>query len=105
MQFSVEKINFESIDYLKIKLKPELLNLANKDVLKEYIGSEIKNKNKNFIFDLSEIVTLNSSALGVLIGILNQIKSADGNLKFSNYNEKIKAIFEITKLNLVFDLI
>ncbi len=105
MQLKVEKVDLNNVKFLKLFLKPELLNLSNKDILKEKIESEIKGNNKNFIFDFSEINALNSSALGILIGVLNIINRAGGTLKLANYNKKIKTILEITKLNLVFDLI
>lgn len=105
MQIEREKIIIEGKEFIKFKLKIELLNLSNKDILKDIINKEINNNNKNFIFDFSEIKTLNSSSLGILIGILNLVKKSNGILKFSNYNDRIKNIFEITRLNLVFDLI
>lgn len=105
MNLEREKVILKNLEFIKIKLQPELLNLSNKEFFKEEIENEIKNNNLNFIFDFSKIESINSSGLGILIGILSLIKKHNGSLVISNYNDKIKTIFEITKLNLVFDLL
>ncbi|MCX7833907.1 MAG: STAS domain-containing protein [Ignavibacteria bacterium] len=105
MKLEKEKVTYNELEYLVIKLSPELLGLHNKDILKENIESDLKSNNKNFIIDFSKIETINSSGIGILISILNMIKEYNGTLKISNYNEKVRKIFELTKLNLVFDLI
>ena len=64
----------------------------------------MSNGNKYIALDLSELNSINSAGLGVLIGILNKVKVQNGTLKMLNINERIISIFKITKLDLVFEI-
>lgn len=97
-------MNIENQEYKVIRLNDESLNLAKSHELKASIENEIAAGSKFIAFDLAEISSINSSGLGVLIGILNKLKSAGGNLRILNISDRILNIFKITKLDLVFEI-
>ena len=91
-------------EYKLIAIKDDDLGLANSNDLKQTIESELTSGNRHIAFDLTELNSINSAGLGILIGILNKIKVNSGTLKLLNINERILSIFKITKLDLVFEI-
>lgn len=57
-----------------------------------------------FVFDLSLVTYLSSSALGMLIGIQRRVAQTGARLKLCGISEDIMEVFQITKLDTVFDI-
>jgi len=74
----------------------------NKDLLDE-VTSNIELNGSKFVIDLSNLETLNSSGLGVLITILTKTRKAGGDAIITNISENIEKLLIITKLNTVFN--
>lgn len=79
-----------------------ILSLNQFNTLNELVDSEMKDGVKYFVFDLSDLKSINSSGLGILISGLKKVKKSNGSLKIVNANEKIRNIFKLTKLDNVF---
>lgn len=90
--------------FVVLELDKEDLGYVNSSDLKALINEQLDKKNKAIAFDLKNVITINSSGLGILISCLKLILDNDGSFKLINVNNKIKKIFIITKLNLVFEL-
>ncbi len=90
--------------YIVIDLHEESLGLANSNEIKQTVESEIKSGNKYIALNLGNLTSINSAGLGVLIGILNKVKTNNGSLKMLNINDRVLNIFKITKLDLVFEI-
>ena len=86
-----------------IEVDENALGLNNFNSLKNFVSEELKQGVSSFTFDLSNLKSINSSGLGILIGCLKTIKDAKGSLKIVNASEKILNIFKLTKLNNVFE--
>ncbi len=56
------------------------------------------------VCDFSRVTYLSSSALGMLIGLQRRITQKGGQLKLSGVSDEIREVFEITKLDTVFDI-
>jgi anti-sigma B factor antagonist len=59
---------------------------------------------KSIVLNFSNVEFLSSAALGKLITLDRKVKSAKGRLKMSNVRPEIFEVFQITKLNKVFDI-
>jgi anti-sigma B factor antagonist len=59
---------------------------------------------KSILLNFSDVEFLSSAALGKLITLDRKVKSAKGRLKMSNIRPEILEVFQITKLNKVFDI-
>ena len=55
------------------------------------------------VIDLSNVVWMNSSGLGTMMGCLTSLKNANGDLKLSGVTEKVKSLFMVTKLITIFN--
>jgi len=59
---------------------------------------------KSILLNFSDVEFLSSAALGKLITLDRKVKTAKGRLKMSNIRPEILEVFQITKLNKVFDI-
>jgi anti-sigma B factor antagonist len=87
-----------------IALKGNLMGgpetLAVHEKVKELLGLK---KNK-IVLNLSDVLWINSSGLGMLMGCLTSVKNANGEMKLSGVTDKVKNLFLITKLITLFDV-
>jgi anti-sigma B factor antagonist len=68
-----------------------------KDGLMEYV----KNGNRSIVLDLSDVIFIDSSGLGALIGSL-KLMGADGELVISGARNAVESMFKLTRMNKVF---
>jgi anti-sigma B factor antagonist len=61
-----------------------------------------KQPSKKLIVDLEKVSYIDSSGLATLVEILKKIKSQGGTLGLAGMSEKVKSLFEITKLDKLF---
>jgi anti-sigma B factor antagonist len=63
----------------------------------------LDNGDKVIVLNLSEVDFIDSSGLGALVLILRKI-GADGRIKLCKLKEGVKSIFELTRLDKVFEI-
>ena len=63
----------------------------------------IKKGNEKIVINLSEVDFIDSSGLGVLVLVLRKL-GPDGKIRLCKVNESVRSIFELTRLNEVFDI-
>ncbi len=56
------------------------------------------------VIDFKDVDHLSSAALGTLITINNKIRNKDGQLRLSNIDKNIYQVFQITRLNTLFQI-
>jgi len=78
------------------------VDVYNAPVLKETLHGLLDEKNTDIIIDCKELKYIDSTGLGVLIGVLKRVKDEDGNITIINLKPYIKKIFTITGLDKIF---
>jgi anti-sigma B factor antagonist len=73
------------------------------------LGSELfglvdQQAGKGMLLNFSNVEFLSSAALGKLITLDRKVKAAKGRMKMCNIRPEIFEVFQITKLNKVFDI-
>ena len=59
----------------------------------------------NVLFDLSSMVHIDSSGLGVLVQVLQKVKAGGGNVVLAALQPGPKIVFDITKVSRVFEIV
>ena len=80
------------------------ININNSPELRKAFDELIKAKVLKVLVDFSQVSYIDSSGLATLIEMFQRLKKAGGHLRFSNMEQKIKNIFEITKLYKLFEI-
>ncbi|MDQ1143601.1 anti-sigma B factor antagonist [Bacillus sp. SORGH_AS 510] len=68
------------------KLREEIMPLAEKE-------------NQTIIISLKDVSYLDSTGLGVFVGLFKQLKKNDGEMKLVDLSDRLKRLFEITGLS------
>jgi len=59
---------------------------------------------KNIVIDLRKTLTVDSSALGMLLNMQKDLNKADNEIKIINCNDVVRKIFHITNFEKKFDI-
>jgi anti-sigma B factor antagonist len=63
--------------------------------LQEHLSGLIAKKNYRFVIDLQELNYISSAGLGVLMGMLQEVREHNGDLKVANMSVKIRNLFDM----------
>ena len=63
--------------------------------LQERLAELIGQENYRFVVDLEELNYISSAGLGVLMGMLQEVREHDGDLKVANMSDKIRNLFDM----------
>lgn len=63
--------------------------------LQEHLNNLTEEDNINFLLDLADLDYISSAGLGVLMGILREVRARGGDLKITNMSEKIERVFNL----------
>ena len=72
--------------------------------IKKMFDKAMQKKSERVVVNLKSVTYVDSSGLATLVEILKNIRQYGGKLKLSNLSPKIKSLFEITKLEKLFDI-
>lgn len=72
--------------------------------LKKSFDKLIGSKAPKVVVNLSKVTYVDSSGLATLVEILKNMRSYGGRLRLSDMSSKVKSLFEITKLEKLFDI-
>ncbi len=98
MDFALEsKDDFEIIKFIGNMISDH----ENKPILSVVKDIITKGKNK-FIIDLEQVDTINSSGLGLLLGILTKSRQHGGETIIVNIPNALSKLLVMTKLNMIF---
>ncbi len=70
--------------------------------LKETLNDMVSSKAEDVIVDASELDYIDSTGLGVLIGILKRLKQQEKDIYILNARQNVKKLFSITGLDKIF---
>ncbi|MET3113869.1 anti-sigma B factor antagonist [Pedobacter sp. CG_S7] len=100
MKISKQTIN----DVLIIVIENKEANLSKSEQFKELVFEEITNGARNLIISFKNVEYLDSSFLGALVAILKHLIPLKGKLVITDLNEDILNLFELTRLDKIFNL-
>ncbi|MFH1046584.1 MAG: STAS domain-containing protein [Candidatus Omnitrophota bacterium] len=70
--------------------------------LRKCFDKLIKEQKKKVLLNLSQVGYIDSSGLATLVEMLQRMKRFGGALRLSNLSDKVRGLFEITKLEKLF---
>jgi anti-sigma B factor antagonist len=73
--------------------------------IKKSFDRLIAKKEPKIVVNFSKVTYVDSSGLATLVEVLKGMRSYGGKMKLSDMSPKIKSLFEITKLEKLFDIV
>jgi anti-sigma B factor antagonist len=80
------------------------LIVGNRQELKQKVLDELEKGERKFLIDFGRTGYIDSSGLGVLVSLSKKIREQGGELRLANLNEDLKTLFELTKLDTLFQI-
>lgn len=80
------------------------LDVSTADELKKYLHKLVDEKNINIKLDLEKLDYIDSTGLGVMIGILKRLKIENKEVFIQKPKSNVRKIFSITGLDKIFKL-
>jgi anti-sigma B factor antagonist len=87
-----------------IFVQEERVDAHNSDDLKKEIKNLFEAGKKNVLVDLKDVRFIDSSGLGALVSGFKNSIAHQGTMKLSMLQPQVKSMFELTRLNRVFDI-
>jgi anti-sigma B factor antagonist len=100
MKIKKEKIK----DFILITPEEERIDAHNSTEFKEYILDLLKKGKINLIVQLGQVRFIDSSGLGALLAGFKNAQRKSGNLLLVNVQPQVLSMFEMTRLNRVFEI-
>ena len=72
--------------------------------IKKVFDKILSEKKEKILINFKDVSYVDSSGLATLVEMLKNIRSYGGRLKLSSLSSKIRSLFEITKLEKLFDI-
>jgi anti-sigma B factor antagonist len=69
-----------------------------------HLVRDLLNEHKQVVFDLGRLTYIDSSGLGVLVGLYAAAQQVGGGIKLANLNPHLRDILQITKVVTVFEI-
>lgn len=99
MTFSTDRLG----DVTVLEVTREL-TMENRGDLKETVLRRLGEGDRKFVFDFERTGFVDSSGLGVLVSLSKKIREKNGELRLAGLNEELRTLFELTKLNTLFQI-
>jgi anti-sigma B factor antagonist len=80
------------------------LIVGNRQELKQKVLDELESGERKFLVDFANTGYIDSSGLGVLVSLSKKIREQGGELRLANLNEDLRTLFELTKLDTLFNI-
>lgn len=98
-------LRIEEAETAILEFKGEII-FDNSNQLKEEVKKRLTRKKelKYLIIDLSQVPYVDSSGVGVILSLFKFMRNRKGSLAVAEANQKIKRVFEVTKLEEIIPL-
>lgn len=101
MEFAVEHRVVQDLTVVKISGEIDVFTSPR---LREMLLDIIDNGGLHLVVDLGEVTFLDSTGLGVLVGIYHRLRAREGSMSFMGVNERVRRVFHVTQLTKIFVL-
>ena len=80
------------------------IDIATAPSLRERLHGLLAEGKQQIVVDLDDVGFLDSTALGVLVGVLKRARGEGGEVRIVCTQPRVRKVFEITRLDSAFDL-
>ncbi|KJJ84113.1 Anti-sigma factor antagonist [Candidatus Omnitrophus magneticus] len=81
------------------------IDINNSPEMKKFFDQVVREKRDKVLINLELVDYVDSSGLATLVEIYKKLRVYGGKLKLAKLSLKVKGLFEITKLNKLFDIV
>ena len=86
-----------------VEVNGELI-VGNRENFKQVVLERLNAGDRKFVVDFQESSYIDSSGLGALVSLSRKIRELGGALRLAGLNEDLRTLFELTKLDTLFQI-
>ncbi|RAY15568.1 anti-sigma B factor antagonist [Actinomadura craniellae] len=101
MDFAVEQRVEKDLTVIEVTGEVDVFSSPR---LRETLLEVIDGGALHLVVDLGGVTFLDSTGLGVLVGIFHRLRARNGTLSFVGGNERVRRVFHVTQLTKIFVL-
>ncbi|HET8771976.1 MAG TPA: STAS domain-containing protein [Gemmatimonadaceae bacterium] len=90
-------------DVVVIEVEGQLI-VGNRQELKQRVLDESESGATKILIDFAKTGYIDSSGLGVLVSLAKRMRELGGDLRLANLNDDLQTLFELTKLDTLFQI-
>lgn len=98
------QINERKVDEVTILELSGEIDINTSPQVRKAFDQLIKDQRKKILLNFTQVTYIDSSGLATLVEMLQRLKRFGGGLRLCNLSEKVRALFEITKLDRIFSI-
>ena len=99
------QVNIEDTNGISLCRVSGDIDINSSPDVKKTFDQVVSQKKDKVVINLKDVSYIDSSGLATLVEILKNLRAYGGKLKLSNLSVKVKGLFEITKLDKLFDIV
>jgi anti-sigma B factor antagonist len=80
------------------------LIVSNRHELKQHVLDAVEGGARKILVDFAATGYIDSSGLGALVSLAKKLREAGGELRLAGLNEDLRTLFELTKLDTLFQI-
>ncbi|MCU0650552.1 MAG: STAS domain-containing protein [Gemmatimonadaceae bacterium] len=100
MAFTLEQVG----EVLLVAVDGQLV-VTNRQDFKQQVIERIDAGARKLVIDFAHAAYVDSSGLGVLVSLAKRVREAGGQLRLSGLNEDLRVLFELTRLDSLFQIV
>jgi len=86
-----------------VKVEGQLI-VGNRQELKALVQEGLDRGERKFLIDCTNTGYIDSSGLGALVTLSKKVRELGGELRIAGLNEDLRSLFELTKLDTLFNI-
>ncbi|HVH38847.1 MAG TPA: STAS domain-containing protein [Gemmatimonadaceae bacterium] len=90
-------------DVVIIEIEGQLI-VGNRQEFKQRVLDEAETGARKVLVDFARTGYIDSSGLGVLVSLAKRLRELGGDLRLANLNDDLQTLFELTKLDTLFQI-
>jgi anti-sigma B factor antagonist len=98
-------VKFEQRSGLSVCYIDGEIDINTSPSIKKQFDKLLSSRTPKIVVNLAKVTYVDSSGLATLVEILKSMRSYGGRLRLTNMSPKIKSLFEITKLEKLFEIV
>jgi len=71
---------------------------------KDFIAKLMQEGYNRYVIDMKGVTYIDSGGLGSLVSFLRQVRLTEGDIKIASLNDKVRSVFELTRLHRIFEI-
>ncbi len=90
-------------DVVVVEVEGQLI-VSNRQELKQRVLDEAEGGARKILVDFAKTGYIDSAGLGVLVSLAKRLRELGGDLRLANLNDDLRTLFELTKLDTLFQI-